>query len=302
MHYPNFSKRRNHYFVFTVSIAFLLFIVSCVPKPAITPQPKPAKVALVLGAGASKGFAHVGVLKILESHKIPIHMIVGTSVGSFVGSLYAYGYDAYQLQTMSFALQREDVVDLTIPDNGFVKGEKLESYVNWALKDTTIEQLRIPFHAVATNIQTGEEIVFGAGNTGTAVRASCSIPGIFRPVQISDKMYVDGGVVSPLAVDAARRYGADVVIAVDISSSLDSSSPRSTVETILQSINIMHGRMTQIQIGRADVVIKPNVGHIGSADFSKRHEAILEGEKAAMEALPQINQIIAKLKLEGRIP
>lgn len=302
MHYPNSLKKMNHYAVFFVFIAFLLVLVSCVPKPTITPPPKPAKVALVLGAGASKGFAHVGVLKILESHKIPIHMIVGTSAGSFVGSLYAYGYDAYQLQTMSFALQRDDVVDLTIPDNGFVKGEKLESYVNWALKDTAIEKLRIPFHAVATNMQTGEEVVFGTGNTGTAVRASCSIPGIFRPVQISNGMYVDGGVVSPLAIDAARRYGADVVIAVDISSSLDGSAPKSTIETILQSINIMYGKMTQIQIGRADVVIKPNVGHIGSADFSKRHEAILEGEKATMEALPKINQIIANLRQQGRIP
>jgi NTE family protein len=302
MHYPKFLKRMNHYVVFIVFIAFLLVIVSCIPKHTITPPPKPAKIALVLGAGASKGFAHVGVLKILESHNIPIHMIVGTSAGSFVGSLYAYGYDAYQLQTMAFALQREDVVDLTIPDNGFVKGEKLENYVNWALKDTTIEKLRIPFHAIATNIKTGEEIVFGTGNTGTAVRASCSIPGIFKPVQISDNTYVDGGVVSPLAVDAARRYGADVVIAVDISSSIDGSSPKSTVESILQSINIMYGKMTQKQIGRADVVIKPNVGYIGSADFSKRHEAILEGEKAATEALPRINQIIANLKREGRIP
>jgi NTE family protein len=109
-------------------------------------------------------------------------------------------------------------------------------------------------------------------------------------------------VVSPLAVDAARRYGADVVIAVDISASIHNSSPTSTVETILQSVNIMYGRMTQVQIGRADVVIKPNVGHIGSADFSKRHEAILEGEKAAMEALPRINQIITSLRQAGRIP
>ncbi len=294
-------KKMNCDVVCTVFFAIILIIVSCTPKPVITPPPKPAKIALVLGAGASKGFAHVGVLKILESHNIPIHMIVGTSVGSFVGCLYAYGYDAYQLQTMSFSLQRDDLIDLTIPDNGFVKGEKLESYVNWALKDTVIEKLQIPFHAVATNIRTGEEVVFGTGNTGTAVRASCSIPGIFRPVQISDNTYADGGVVSPLAVDAARRYGADVVIAVDISSCIDNSSPKSTVETILQSVNIMYGRMTQVQIGRADVVIKPNVGHIGSADFSKRHEAILEGEKAAMEALPRINQIITSLRQAGRI-
>lgn len=282
-------------------IACILILVSCIPKQVL-PPPKPAKIGLVLGAGASKGFAHVGVLKILESHKIPIHMIVGTSVGSFVGSLYAYGYDAYQLQTMAFALQREDLIDLMLPDNGFVRGEKLENYVNWALKNTTIEKLQIPFYAVATNIRTGEEIVFGVGNTGMAVRASCSIPGVFQPAKVSDETFVDGGVVSPLAIDAARKHGADVVIAVDISSSLDRSVPRSTIDTILQSINIMYAKISLIQLSKADVVIKPNVGYIGSSDFSRRHEAILEGEKAAMEALPSINQIISKLRQEGRLP
>ena len=296
------SLNRTSNVLLAVIIASLLIIVSCVSKPALLPSPKPAKVALVLGAGASKGFAHIGVLKILESHNIPIHMIVGTSVGSFVGSLYAYGYNAYQLQTMSFSLQREDLIDLTIPDNGFVKGERLESYVNWALRDTAIEKLQLPFFAVATNLQTGEEIVFGTGNTGTAVHASCSIPGIFRPVKISDGMYVDGSVVSPLAVDAAKRQGADVVIAVDISSNIDGSAPKSTIETLLQSISIMNAKMSQIQINKADVVIRPNVGHIGTADFSKRHEAILEGEKATLDALPKINQIISKLKQEGRLP
>jgi NTE family protein len=299
---PDFIKRTNYRLLFAGLITSVLIIVACVPKPALIPPPKPAKVALVLGAGASKGFAHVGVLKILESHNIPIHMIVGTSVGSFVGSLYAYGYDAYQLQTMSFSLQREDLIDLTIPDNGFVKGEKLENYINWALRDTTIEKLRLPFFAVATNMQTGDEIVFATGNTGTAVRASCAIPGIFRPVKISDGMYVDGGVVSPLAVDAAKRHGADVVIAVDISSNIDGSAPTSTIETLLQSISIMNAKMSQMQVGRADVVIKPNVGYIGTADFSKRHEAILEGEKATLDALPKINKIISRLKQEGRLP
>lgn len=283
-------------------IACILTTLACVPKPPpLLPPPKPAKIALVLGAGASRGFAHIGVLKILESNKIPIHMIVGTSAGSFVGSLYAYGFDAYRLQTMAFSIQRDDIIDLTIPDNGFVKGEKLENYVNWVLRDTPIEKLQIPFYAVATNIQTGEEVVFGSGNTGTAVRASCSIPGIFRPVKLSDGTYVDGGVVSPLAIDAARRYGADVVIAVDISSSPANLPPRSTIETILQSIDIMHAKISQIQLGRADVVIRPSVGHIGAADFSKRHEAILEGEKATLSALPNINQIISRMRQEGSI-
>ncbi len=285
-----------------VIIACILATLACVPKPPILPPPpKPAKIALVLGAGASRGFAHIGVLKILESNKIPIHMIVGTSAGSFVGSLYAYGFDAYRLQTMAFSIQRDDIVDLTIPDNGFVKGEKLENYVNWALRDTPIEKLQIPFYAVATNIQTGEEVVFGSGNTGTAVRASCSIPGIFRPVRLSEGTYVDGGVVSPLAIDAARRYGADVVIAVDISSSPANLSPRSTIEAILQSIDIMHAKISQMQMGKADVIIRPNVGHIGAADFSKRHEAILEGEKATLSALPAINQVISRMGQESSI-
>jgi len=302
MHCPNFlNKINSRGCSFIMLIACILILVSCVPKQVL-PPPKPAKIGLVLGAGASKGFAHIGVLKVLESHKIPVHMIVGTSVGSFVGSLYAYGYDAYQLQTMAFSLQREDLIDLMIPDNGFVRGEKLENYVNWALKNTTIEKLQIPFYAVATNIRTGEEIVFGVGNTGMAVRASCSIPGVFQPAKISDGTYVDGGVVSPLAIDAARKQGADVVIAVDISSSLDSSVPRSTIDTILQSINIMYTKISVIQLSKADVVIRPNVGYIGSSDFSRRHEAILEGEKAAMAALPDINAIISKLRQEGRLP
>jgi NTE family protein len=271
------------------------------PPPVIQPPPKPAKIALVLGAGSSKGFAHIGVLKILESNKIPIHMIVGTSVGSVIGSLYAYGYDAFQLQKLSFSIEKGDIVDLTIPDNGFIKGEKLEEFVNKTLKYTPIEKLKIPFYAVATDIQSGQEIVFGRGNTGQAVRASCSIPGVFRPVKIGDKMYVDGGVVSPVAVDAAKRFGADIVIAVDISTEVEQTFPGNTVETILQSLNIMYSKLASVQLSQANVVIKPKVGYIGSADFSKRHEAILEGEKAALEALPKIMEIVTQLRIEGRL-
>ena len=278
----------------------IVFIFSCAPKE-IQPPSRQAKVAVVLGAGASKGFAHIGVLKVLESNKIPVHMIVGTSAGSFVGSLYAYGFNAFELQKLSFALQKDDVVDLTIPDNGFIKGEKLEGYINYILRNTPIEKLRIPFYAVATDFQTGKEVVFGSGNTGTAVRASCSIPGIFVPPVISGKMYVDGGVVSPVAVDAARRYGADIVIAVDISSDVESAMPTGTIDTILQSIGIMYSKLSAVQLARADVVIKPKVGYIGSSDFSKRHEAVLEGEKAAIEALPKILEIMNKLKQEGRL-
>jgi len=295
--------------VFFIIIIFVWMIISCTLKEVppvqvptvIQPPPKPAKIALVLGAGSSKGFAHIGVLKILESNKIPIHMIVGTSVGSAIGSLYAYGYDAFELQKLSFSIEKGDIVDLAIPDNGFIKGEKLEEFINKALKSTPMEKLKIPFYAVATDIQSGQEVVFGRGNTGQAVRASCSIPGVFRPVKIGDKMYVDGGVVSPVAVNTAKKFGADMVIAVDISTEVEQTLPGNTVETILQSLNIMYSKLASVQVSKADVVIKPKVGHIGSADFSKRHEAILEGEKAALEALPKIKEIVTQLQIEGRL-
>ena len=288
-----------------LALSFFL-IFACLPKevppPPPLPPPKPAKVAVVLGAGVSRGFAHVGVLKVLESQKVPIHLIIGTSAGSFVGSLYAFGYDAFQLQKMALDLQKDDVVDLTIPDNGFVRGEKLENFVNRTVRQTPLEQMKIPFRAVATNIQTGEETVFATGNTGKAVRASCSIPGIFQPVRIGDKIYVDGGVVSPVAVDAARIAGADVVIAVDIYAGVAGAVPQGILDTILQSIDIMYAKIAAAQLKNADVVIRPQVSQIVSGDFNKRHEAILEGEKAAARAMPQIHQILDRLSQEGRLP
>jgi NTE family protein len=277
-----------------LSSLLLLLLASCAGREVkpipVEPPPKAVKVALVLGAGAAKGFAHVGVLKVLEANHIPVHMVVGTSVGSLVGSLYAYGYSAYDLQKIAMGLERGELVDLTVPDNGFVKGELLEAYVNRMIRGTTIENLRIPFYAVATDIGSGQEMVFGKGNTGMAVRASCSIPGVFQPVRIGDRTYVDGGVVSPVAVDAARRLGADVVIAVAISGGVSGVLPETTLDTIFQSVNVMYAKIAENQLSRADVVIHPKVGYIASGDFTKRHEAILEGETAAQAALPKIQQ------------
>jgi NTE family protein len=283
-----------------VLISITLASLSCASREIRTP-PKAASVALVLGAGASRGFAHIGVLKVLESNRIPINMIVGTSAGSFVGSLYAYGFNAFQLQKMSFSLEKGDIIDLTVPDNGFVKGEKLQQFINKTVNNAPIERFRIPFYAVATDLQHGKETVFGRGNAGMAVRASCSIPGVFRPVRIDNRLYVDGGVVSPVAVDAARRLGADVVIAVDVSSDIDNVQPETTVGTILQAISIMYSKLSAIQLSRADVVIRPKVGYMASDDFSKKNEAVLEGEKAALEALPAIQDIVAGLKQQGRL-
>jgi NTE family protein len=280
------------FFVFPV----LFFAGGCVPGKIVQQpvKPRPPRVAVVLGAGAAKGFAHIGVLKVLEANKIPVNMIVGTSAGSFVGSLYAYGFTAFQLQQLSFGLQQSDLADIGFPDNGFIRGEKLQDYINKMVRNTPMEKMRIPFYAVSTDIQSGREMVFGSGNTGLAVRASCSIPGVFTPVVINKRMYVDGGVVSPVAVDAAKKFGADIVIAVDLSGGGEAPRPQGTIETILQSINLMYERITSNQLQHADVVIRPKTGFIGASDFSKRHEAVLEGEKAAMEALPAIKSLFAR--------
>jgi len=285
----------------TAIFCLTMLVAGCLPKAIPTPG-QPVKVAVVLGAGAAKGFAHIGVLKVLETQKVPIHMVVGTSAGSFVGSLYAYGYNAYQLQGMAMSLEKDDVADLTFPDNGFLKGEKLQQYVNKAVRGAPIEKFRIPFHAVATNIQTGEEMVFGKGNAGMAVRASCSVPGVFQPPRFGNSVYVDGGVVAPVAVEAAKRIGADVVIAVDISGGVSPTAPQGTIDTILKAIDIMHNRIAASHLSKADIVIRPNVGFISGADLSRRHEAILEGEKAALAAMPAIQQLLGKLRQEGRLP
>jgi NTE family protein len=285
---------------------FFSALCGCASRPTPPPKetavpPKPAKVAVVLGAGASKGFAHIGVLKVLEGQKVPIHMVVGTSAGSLVGSLYASGLDAFQIQDLAMKVEKKDVIDYTVPDNGFIKGEKLEDFVNRTVRNTPIEKLLIRFYAVATDIAKGDEVVFVSGNTGKAVRASCSVPGVFQPVKMSGKTYVDGGVVSPVAVDVARRNGADVVIAVDISGGIEGEVPQGTMDTILQSVDIMYAKISEYQLKKADVVIRPNVRNIGSTEMEKRHQAILEGEKAAFAALPEILKIVNRLRQEQRL-
>jgi len=286
---------------FIIALMLLVFISSCAKKETVRPPVKPAKIAVVLGAGASRGFAHIGVLKVLEANRVPVHLIVGTSAGSFVGSLSAYGLSAFEIQKIALSIKKGDIIDLMFPDNGFIGGEKLEEFVNRTVKNTPIEKFRTPFYAVTTNIQTGQEAVFFKGNPGLAVRASCSIPGVFRPVRIADSMYVDGGTVSPVAVDTAKRYGADIVIAVDISSDLNTKQPEGTIDTILQAVNIMHSELSYKQLSKADIIIRPKVGYIGSSDFEKRHEAILEGEKAAADVMPSIQSIIENLRQEGRL-
>jgi len=283
-------------------VSLVLTLVACATVPPPVP-PKPARIAVVLGGGGSKGFAHIGVLKVLEAQKIPIHMIVGTSAGSLVGSLYASGKTAFELQGIAMKMDADNVIDYDwkIWKGGLIKGEKLENFINLNIQNTPIEKLKISFYAVATNAATGEEVVFARGNTGMAVHASCSVPGVFQPFKIGNSTYMDGGVVSPVAVDVARRNGADIVIAVDISGGINTDVPDGIIDTMRKSLSIMYARIAEYQIKNADIVIRPNMKNIGSTDMNKFNEAIFEGEKAASAKMPEIQKIIDSLKQEGRL-
>lgn len=287
-------------------LSLLLLVAGCAvaPAPVAPPAPPPKqeaaplpplpppKIALVLGGGAVRGFAHVGVIKVLEAQGIVPDMVVGTSAGSVVGVLYAAGYSGFELQKIAFKLDEDTVSDWIVPDRGFIKGEALQNFINKAVQNRTIEKLQRPFAAVATDLHSGEMVVFRRGNAGQAVRASSSVPGVFQPVAINGRDYVDGGLVSPIPVKAARDMGADVVIAVDISAKPKCAKIEGVTDILLQTFAIMVQSIGGRELADADVVIRPETGGFGASDFTKKHEAILEGEKAAQAMLPQIRQKI----------
>jgi NTE family protein len=260
-------------------------------------RPAP-RIALVLGGGAARGFAHIGVIKALEAQGIVSDIVVGTSAGSVVGALYAGGYGGFDLQKVALGMEDANVGDWTIPNRGFVKGDKLQDFVNGALQNRPIEKLNKIFAAVATDLQSGEQMVFRRGNTGMAVRASSSVPGIFQPAQINGREYVDGGLVSPIPVGVARKLGATLVIAVDISARPKYAKVNDSVDVLLQTFSIMGQRLASYELADADVVIRPNTGAIGSTEFEQKHLAILEGEKAALAAMPLIRSKLRQLKMQ----
>ncbi len=264
--------------------------------PVSTIQPRQPVIALALGGGGAKGFAHVGVIKVLESHGIHAVIITGTSAGSFVGSLYASGMNAYKLQETALALQQSDVRDMTLSSQGFLIGQKLQDYVNLQVQNRPIEKLPLRFAAVATQLDTGAKTVFTRGNTGQAVRASCSIPNVFIPALIGGKKYVDGGLVSPIPVSAARDMGADIVIAVDISARPKAGQSDNAFSVFDQTLNIMGKQGIDKELAGADVIIQPNVGNVGVLDLNSRQQSILEGERAAQAQLKAIDGVLAKFK------
>lgn len=270
-----------------------------VPDPTASTAPTPPiKIGVALGGGAAKGFAHIGVIKMLEANGFAPAVVAGTSAGSVVGALYASGMNAFELQEKAVALDEARIRDLQLSSGGLVLGQKLEDYVNEQVRRKPLEQLAKPFVAVATRLEDGERTVFARGNTGQAVRASSSIPGVFQPVTIGKYHFVDGGIVSPVPVDAARQLGADVVVAVDISNKARGQTPGNLLGALNQSIAIMGQKLGQAELARADIIIRPQVLDMGAADFSQRASAIVEGEKAALAVMPQLRERVARLQAE----
>jgi NTE family protein len=271
------------------------------PDTPIVAQPrptKPIKIGLALGGGAARGFAHIGVIKALESQGIVPDIVVGTSAGSLVGALYASGYDGFALQKLALNMDEAAISDWSVPlfakMSGVFKGEALQNYVNKTVNNLPLEKMKIPFGAVATDLNSGQPVLFQRGNTGLAVRASSAVPSVFQPVKIGSHLYVDGGLVSPVPVRFAREMGADFVIAVNISAQPEVQAASSSVDVVLQTFAIMGQSINRYELKDADVVIQPGLGSMKGNDFAGRNLAILAGEQATTAAMGDIKQ---KLKL-----
>lgn len=252
-------------------------------------------VALVLGSGGARGYAHIGAIEVLEQAGIQPDMIVGTSAGSIVGSIYASGKPAIELRNIALSMKANDVRDFRIDLKGFFDGKKVEDYVNLQVDNVPLQDLKIPMFVVATDLKEGKKVVFNYGNTGQAVRASVAIPSMFIPTMIEEKEYVDGGLVSPVPVDVARELGADIVIAIDILAQPIHTETTNVWGLFNQNINIMQKRLAFEELKHADVVIQPDLrekGHI--FDVRGRTMTMEAGIEAARGKLLEIEQVYQK--------
>lgn len=265
-------------------------IVVVPPRP-----PKPPRIGLALGGGAARGFAHIGVIQVLEEAGIRPDLVVGTSAGSLVAALYASGKTGPELALLAQSMDEGAITDWSFPGRGLIRGEALARYVREQTGAKTIEQMRLPLGIVATDLDSGVGILFQRGDTGSAVRASSAVPAVFQPVRIGTREYVDGGLVSPVPVRFARQMGAELVIAVDISSPPDGAPTGDAMRMLLQTFSIMGRSINFFELKDADVVMRPKLPGVGSADFAARTRAIASGREAALALMPELRARISVL-------
>lgn len=265
------------------------------PPPAPPKPPRPPRIGLALGGGAARGFAHIGVIQVLEEAGIKVDLVAGTSAGSLVAALYAAGRNGAALAKQALAMDESAITDWAFPGRGLIRGEALARYVREATGNRTIEQLPLPLGIVATDLDNGAPMLFQRGDVGVAVRASSAVPAVFQPVKIGTREYVDGGLVSPVPVRFARQMGAELVIAVDISSPPDGNATSDPFKLLLQTFAIMGRSINQLELKDADLVIRPKLVGVSSADFTARQRAIDAGREAATAALPALRARLAAL-------
>jgi NTE family protein len=269
--------------------------VSIAPTPA-EPAPKPVprapRIGLALGGGAARGFAHIGVIQVLEEQGIHPDLVVGTSAGSLVAALYASGKTGAELAALSDAMDESAFTDWSFPGRGLIRGQGLANYVRDNTGGLRIEQMRLPLGIVATDLDSGEPILFQRGDPGVAVRASSAVPAVFQPVRIGTREYVDGGLVAPVPVRFARQMGAELVIAVDISAAPDGNATGDAMRMLLQTFAIMGRSINTFELRDADVLLRPSLPHVSGADFTARKRAIQAGREAALAQLAKLRERI----------
>lgn len=260
------------------------------------PAKKLPRIGLALGGGAARGFAHVGVIQVLEEAGIRPDVVVGTSAGSLVSAIYASGKTGLQLQQVAESMEEAALTDWTLPlfSRGVFRGEALARYVSSQVQGRTIETMAIPLGIVATDLQSGHGVLFRQGDVGIAVRASSAVPAVFLPVRINGREYVDGGLVAPVPVRYAREMGAELVIAVDISSSPEANLANDTLQMLLQTFAIMGSSINRYELKEADVVVRPALSNVRGADFTARRRAIEAGRTAMLAALPQLRALMVE--------
>ncbi len=260
--------------------------------PRFVQPAKQPRVALVLGSGGPRGFAHIGVLKVLEEIGVKPDLIIGSSVGSLVGALYASGQDARSLERLAHTLNVLEFFEFSTISGGPASGITMQHFVNEHVDGRTIEQFPIAFAAAATRLSDRKLVLFNRGDTGLAVRASSASPGQFVPVKVGDLMYVDGDEVSPVPIHAARQLGAQVVIAVDVSAYL-LDTPAGVPQDWIDK-DERRARQVAAEAGEADVMLHPNIGYYAGYSEAYRKGVIAMAEKAAREKLPQIRAAFAR--------
>ena len=262
--------------------------------PVIKPAPKAPRIGLALGGGAARGFSHIGVIQVLEENGIKVDLVAGTSAGSLVAALYASGKGGKEMQALAEGMDEGAITDWSFPLRGLIRGEALARFIRDKTGGKGIEQMALPLGIVATDLSDGSSILFRSGDTGTAVRASSAVPAVFQPVKIGSREYVDGGLVSPVPVRFAREMGGQFIIAVDITSPPEKDPPGDAFRMLLQTFSIMGRSINMFELRDADVVIRPKLDGVSSADFTARRRAVQAGREAALAMLPLLRQRLAE--------